>query len=177
MKKMFMAAALFGATNASFADGFYVGADYLMLDTDLKAYGDSASVEPKALSVKFGGEFNQYFAAEAMLGIGLKDDTVKDADFDFELDLLIGVSAIGMLPINDVFKLYGKIGLAKIEYNDSDEDPSDANGLLYGVGASFDFNSNYGVNLEYIQYPDGEYEDYDIDVETASINLGIYKRF
>ena len=70
-----------------------------------------------------------------------------------------------------------KIGLAKIEYNDSDEDPSDANGLLYGVGASFDFNSNYGVNLEYIQYPDGEYEDYDIDVETASINLGIYKRF
>ena len=177
MKKILMATALFGASNICVANQFYLGADYLMLDTDLKAYGDSASVEPKALSVKFGGEFNRYFAAEAMLGIGVRDDAVKDADFDFELDLLIGVSAIGILPVNDVFKLYGKIGLAKIEYNDSDEDPSDANGLLYGFGASVDFNSNYGVNLEYIQYPDGEYENYDIDVETASINLGVYKRF
>ena len=81
------------------------------------------------------------------------------------------------LPLNDVFKVYGKIGLAKIEYSDSDDDRADASGLLYGVGFAADFSEKYGVSLEYIQYPDGEYDDYEIDVETASLNLGVYRKF
>ncbi|MEE2730334.1 MAG: outer membrane beta-barrel protein [Pseudomonadota bacterium] len=177
MRKMVLAAVLSSAASFSSANGFYVGADYLMLDTDLKAFGESAGTEPKGLSVKFGGAFSEYFSGEAMLGIGTQDDTVKDAGFDFELDLLIGASVIGSLPLNDVFKVYGKIGLAKIEYSDSDDDRADASGLLYGVGFAADFCEKYGVNLEYIQYPDGEYDDYEIDVETASLNLGVYRKF
>ena len=177
MKNILLSGIVVAASNVCIASDFYAGADYSMLDTELKGYGSKVGTEPAALNFKLGKEFSKHFAAEAMLGVGLSDDKVEDSDFDFELDTLFGVAAVGLLPLNESAKLYGKVGFAKIDYDDSDGDSSDASGLLYGVGASVDLSSEFGVNIEYLQYPDGEYDDFDVDVETTVINLGAYVRF
>ena len=175
VKKLLLGSVVCFASSVCFAKGYYAGAAYSMLDTDLKAYGFKFSTEPTALNFKLGNEFSKNFAAEALLGLGLSEDKVN-SEFDFELTLL-GVAAVWILTLNETFKVYGKVGLAQIKYDDSDGDKSDASGLLYGVGCSINFNPKFGASLEYIQYPDGEYDDFDVDVETSAINLGAFIKF
>lgn len=177
MKKIVFGSVFVLAANVSTADGFYAGVDYSMLDTDLKGYGFNLGTEPTALNFKIGKEFSRYFAAEALLGLGLSDDEVKNADFDFELESVLGIAAVGMIPLNETFKFYGKLGLAQVNYDDSDGDKSDGSGLLYGVGCAVNFNPKFGANIEYVQYPDGEYDDYEVDVETSVINIGAFMKF
>ena len=52
-----------------------------------------------------------------------------------------------------------------------------ANGVMFGVGATFDITKKFGFNLEYVQYPDGEYDNFDIDVEASALNIGGYVKF
>ena len=48
---------------------------------------------------------------------------------------------------------------------------------MFGVGATFDITKKFGFNLEYVQYPDGEYDNFDIDVEASALNIGGYVKF
>lgn len=177
MKKCLLAGAILAAANVCVANEIYVGVDYSMLDVELKGYDVTLDSEPAAINLKLGNTFNENFAIEAILGMGLIDDSVSGADFDFELDNLFGISAVGLIPLNETVKLYGKVGVAKIDYDDSDGDKSDASGLFYGVGISADFTRRFGMSLEYLQYPDGDYEDYKVDIETTSLSLGAHIRF
>lgn len=177
MKKCLLAVAVLAASNLCVANEIYVGVDYSMLDVELKVANITLDSEPSAINLKLGNSFNENFAIEAIFGLGLSDDRVSRSDFDFELENLFGISAVGLIPLNEVVKLYGKIGVAQIDYDDSDGDESDASGLFYGFGISADFTPKFGMSLEYLQYPDGEYKDYNVDIETTSLNLGAHIRF
>lgn len=161
----------------SHAEDWYVGLSYSVLDAELEAAGFTAETEPNGVNAVIGYKINQHIAVEGLVGLGLGDDAVENQNFDFELDNIVGLSAVGTLPLSENFSVYGKLGVAQIEYDDSDGDASEASGALFGVGAMLAITKTIGVNLEYIDYPDGDYDDFDIDVEASAINLGVVIKF
>ena len=156
---------------------WYAGVAYSILDVELESGGQKSDSEPGALNVTVGYEFNKYFAAEGLFGVGIYDDRVANAGFAIEMDSVIGLSAVGILPLTKTFSLYGKLGFAQIEYEDDDADSADGDGAMYGIGAAFDVNEKVSFNIDYIQYPDADYDNSDIDVEAKTFNVGINFKF
>ena len=179
---MFLSLSLSLTAQAHHANPFwYAGVAYSTLNAELKAAGVTGDSEPSAINFVVGHEFNKYFALEALLNKGIYDDRVSGsvANFAFELNYAIGASAVGILPISETFNVYGKLGAAKVEYEDDVRGSADATGAIYGVGATFDINKQFSVNAEYIQYPDGDYNSSSVfdDVETSAFNIGVSFKF
>ena len=177
MKNIMLASVLFLVAATAEAQDWYAALQYSSLDVELSALGATADSEPDGISLLVGRMVNENFAVEGLVGMGLGDDRVENSSFDFELESVLGLSVVGIYPASDALNLYGKIGFALVEYDDSDGDASDASGVMFGLGAAFAINEQYGLNIEYVQYPDGEYDDFDIDVEASALNLGGYYRF
>ena len=177
MKKLLIAGLISFASLAAQAEGWHAGLQYSLLDAELADSGFTTDSEPSAVNFSVGKKIHENFAVEGLLGFGLSDDEVEDSGFDFELKTVIGISAVGILPLTENFSLYGKLGVAQIEYNDSDGDSSDGSGALFGAGLMFDVNEQFGLNLEYVRYPDAEYDDFDIDIEASTLNFGVYMKF
>ena len=177
MKKIVVTGLLYLCSTMAQAENWYAGAAYSQLDTELNAGGFALETSPSAINLTVGRTFNKNFALEGLLGFGLNDDGVESANFDFELKSVVGASAVGILPLSDSLSLYGKLGLANVQYDDSDGDAADAKGAIYGAGIKVNFSENIGMNVEYAQYPEGEYKDFDIDVETSTLNLGVVVKF
>ncbi len=162
---------------------WYAGVAYSTLNVDLKAAGaqGDGDSEPSAINFVVGRELNKYFAVEGLLNKGIYDDKVSGAgaNFAFELNYAIGASAVGILPISETFNVYGKLGLARVEYEDDARGSADASGAIYGAGATFDINKQFSLNAEYIQYPDGDYDGSSVfdDVETSAFNIGVSFKF
>jgi len=178
MKKIAIASALCLCSTATYAQSWYLGSAYSRLDTQLDArFVGDLEVEPSALNIFAGYRGGQYFAIEGVLGAGISEDEVERANFDFELKGLVGIAAVGLLPVSEAFDIYGKLGVAYVLYDDSDDDSADARGLMLGVGARFNITEQFGFNVEYVQYPDGEYDDFPIEIETRALNMGGYVMF
>ena len=177
MKKIVVTGVLFLLMSTAYADNTYVGLSYSSLDVELDAGGITADSEPSGINLVLGNSVSENISFEGLFGFGIGDDEVENAGFDFELKHVIGFSAVGRLPISEAISLYGKLGIAQVKYDDSDGDSSDASGVMYGIGAAFDITEQFGLNLEYIQYPEGEYDDFDIDVEASALNAGLYFKF
>lgn len=73
------------------------------------------------------------------------------------------VAAVGMLPIDNAFALFGKLGViyGKVEVNASATGPGGAASASdsaakwkpnYGIGATYNFNKNMAVRAEYEQF-------------------------
>ncbi|WP_086929475.1 outer membrane beta-barrel protein [Agarilytica rhodophyticola] len=160
------------------AEGWYTGLTYSIADVELD-FGDfREDREPGGVNIIAGHRFNQSFAIEGFVGTGVIDDKVVSDGFDFELKSVVGITAVGIFPtIADTFNIYGKLGLAKVKYDDSDGDASAASGIMFGVGAAFDITQRIVFTIEYIEYPSGEYDDFFIDVEANALNVGGYFKF
>ena len=177
MKKILVAGFVGSFSTVVLAEGWYGGIQYSLLDAEIDAGSWTADSEPSAINLNAGKTINENFAVEGLLGFGLSDDEVEDSGFDFELKTVVGVMAVGILPVAENFSIYGKLGVAQVEYDDSDGDSSDGSGILFGAGVAFDINDQYGLNLEYLWYPDAEYDDFDIDVEAGTFSFGAYMKF
>jgi opacity protein-like surface antigen len=181
MKRIIAAPILFLLSATGYAHHanpfWYAGAAYSILDVKLKDAVTQVDSEPGALNLVVGHEFNTYFAVEGLLGIGLYDDKVAAQRFAIELNSVVGVSAVGILPVSKTFSLYGKLGLAQLKYEDDKAYSADGNGLMYGIGAAFDVNEKFSFNVDYIQYPDADYNDFDTSVEAKSFNVGVNFKF
>ncbi|HEY0683280.1 MAG TPA: outer membrane beta-barrel protein [Steroidobacter sp.] len=158
--------------------GFYVGAGVgtakveqdTITDEDL---GDFTFDSDDTAFKVFGGyNFNQYFAVEAAyFDGGAPEETIvavpgARATLEIGLSGLI-VSALGRLPLNDAFSLYGKLGLASYDVDFkgrvngdtfatdslSEDDVSYAVGASINVGASFELRAEY----EAISIEDGDF--------------------
>ena len=126
----------------------------------------------------FGYRFNRYLAAELGLAqFGEVSSTAK-GDLDFgtgfvptsvTLTFSAGgpmMSVIGILPINDRFELFGRLGYlftsSERELTSSVDGQSggfgsakgDSQDLVLGVGAAFHFNQVYSLRFEYQQLDD-----------------------
>ena len=82
----------------------------------------------------------------------------------------------GLLPLNEQFSLYGKLGLLKWDGTGTLSDSTrgisvddDGNDTFYGIGASFNATSKIALNLDYSFYNlDGD----DVDVLSVGIQFG-----
>lgn len=181
MKKLLLASVLGTFAITSYAEGGYLGIQFSQLDVEGDAAGYNLDTEPTAFAFTLGHKFNPNFAVEGTLGIGQSDDGVEiqgnDTGVDFEVDTYIGINAVGIVPLGDLFSLYGKLGIMSVEYSDSDGDKAEAAGIAYGVGAAVNPTEHLQVSLEYLVFPDGDYDDYKIDVDANALSLGLKLMF
>ena len=182
------------------AEGMYFEVDYLKLDmawSTPSAVGDfvGGSIEgidasPPAIGIKIGSQFNKNLALEAMFGFGTSDDdflSASDVSFTGEFNSVIGVNALGTIPVADNFKIYGKIGFAQVDvdlgFNASglsQSYSSDDTGILFGAGFVIDVTEKSAFALEYIKLPDVNVDVLGTDfgkIKTTSINFGYKGRF
>lgn len=179
MKKIVVVIAfLFSAT--IHAEGWYAGLAYSKVEAELNFGGGDAREErePGGINIIAGHRFNKSFAIETVVGKGVIDDDVVSTGFDFELKSIVGISAVGIFPpIAETFNIYGKLGFAQLKYDDSDGDASGGSGIMFGIGAAFDITEEIVFTFEYIEYPNGEYDDFFIDIEANTLNIGGYYKF
>lgn len=175
MKKQLLAlAAAVAVSPAAMAQQGYFGADFSFISTELSIEGFSGSedVDPTALRVKAGANLNENFAIEGVLGLGLQDDELDDSGVDFGLDTLLAVYAVGIVPLDRSFSVFGKIGFAKVEYEFDPSYSIDDTGVTFGAGVSVSVNRNAAMTLEYTILPDVEDGATGIQAESDMISLG-----
>jgi OOP family OmpA-OmpF porin len=155
--------------------GLYAGAAVGKASIEIDAVGFDA--DDTAFKVFGGYNFNRNFAVElAFIDGGKPDDRFGTGSVEVAVDA-INLSALGRLPVNEMFSVFGKVGFASYDVevkgrvgntvvgsaDGSDED------LSYGLGAAF----NIGTNVEVR----GEYEA--IDVSDGGFSLlsvsGVYR--
>jgi len=105
-----------------------------------------------------GLQLNPYFAAEARAGLS---SGVDQPNFGAQLaspraEWLVSLLAKPMYPVNDLFSVYGLLGVTAlkasysntlaIKYTKSSVD------ISYGAGAEFKFNQNIHFALEWVRY-------------------------
>ncbi|BBP00430.1 porin family protein [Sulfuriferula nivalis] len=145
---------LIGVTTTAFAadDGFYAG---LSLGNGKPNITSTTSLS-KNSSFIYGGivgyQFNKNFATEGQYtGVGQVTDTAGNtAKAD-----AFSVSAVGILPLNESFNLYGKLGIASAKTTTSagySAFGTSRTALTYGVGVQYNATTNIGVRLGWDRY-------------------------
>jgi OOP family OmpA-OmpF porin len=169
-------AGMFASASALAADpGFYAGAGVGKASIEEDVTGFDA--DDTAFKVFGGYNFNKNFAVEvAYFDGGNPDDRIGIGSIEATISGL-NISAVGRLPVNEVFSVFVKGGLASYEVEadgrignrvvatekDSDED------LSYGIGAAFNIGTSFEVR--------GEYEAIDVSDGAFSVLSvsGVYK--
>lgn len=154
-------AGMFASASALAADpGFYAGAGVGKASIEVDDVGFDA--DDTAFKVFGGYNFNKYFAVEATYFDGGKPDQ-RFGIGSVEVALSgLNFSALGRLPVNEVFSVFAKLGFASYEGEVTGrvgnrvvtrEDTTDED-VTYGIGAAFNIGTSFEVR--------GEYEAFDI---------------
>ena len=181
MKLKFVAAAVIAAAGMSSAmaaaDGFWYGLGALggtYIDSnlhsdakeDLGEHPGSVKTDEGSFAGKIamGYQFNDYFAVEGgYYYLGKTKTKVTFSDYDNATDKakitghMLGVDAVGLLPINNVISIFGKVGAGIVRTKTS---ASFFDGESYsktktrlapkiGVGTEFDVNDYISIRTEY----------------------------
>jgi hypothetical protein len=160
---LFCASLLFAS--AAHAQGFYAGGSVGIGDATVSPDTQFADVDDKLFVAKGIGGYrvNRFIAVESTLIAGTNDDF--DDGFDGEADVsfaAVTASILGIIPVDDTFELYAKIGgyLGESEVDDDffffggnnrDEDES---GRVWGGGALFNFGSRkqFTIRVDYERF-------------------------
>jgi OOP family OmpA-OmpF porin len=149
-------------TQTTFAEGFYIGAgiNHSELKAELEEELPKFKDDDLGFKIFAGFSFNKYLALEfAYLDAG----TLKENDFaDVEgLTVKVPVEAftgsfVGSLPINDMFSIYARAGVAaweakaKAKFEGETESTKEKDeDLLYGLGAALNLGEQFQVRLEW----------------------------
>lgn len=168
--------------------GWYIGGAYGMTKIEVDMTGISNPVKDESDSgfkIYGGFQFNKHLGAEVGYVDGGKATfsgssipSLGIGPFTGELSVTaITFAAVGTLPLNESFALFGKIGLAswdaKFSANVSgfgagglDDSGTDA---FFGIGARYNLNKNWGLVVEY--------ETYDADTTVSMTSLGVRYKF
>lgn len=157
---VFAALALTGslAAQADTQPGFYAGAGLGTTKVSDDSF-DGTGIDDSDTGFKvFGGyDFNKNFAVEISY-VDFGEASIEDAGDSLSVGVTaLTAAAVGRIPLNETFSLYGKLGFAsydvKVDFNaagfgsgsgsDSDSD------LIYGVGGAMSFGGNFEARLEY----------------------------
>lgn len=153
---------------ANSAGSGYVGAlaSHYVFDVD----GAREDLNPTGLTIRGGYFLTDFVAVEGRLGTGVNDDSIGNTGVDVELDQLMGVYAVGYLPVNNVFSFYGLLGFSYAEATISSRFASvsdDDDGFSYGAGVQFNFTPQISGQLEYVSYLSKS--DYDLNAGSVGI--------
>jgi opacity protein-like surface antigen len=184
MKKIIITivAGLFALSANAMAEGLKVGVDYLMLSSEI----EEADFDTSAVQIRFSNGVGPNIDIEGVFALGLSDDTYRDSDPIFlgdfsvtgELSHMFGVFAKLHSDSISGFQVFGRLGLASVEYDvdvdsqnlGSGSESYDDTGLVFGVGASFNFSETSAIVVEYSKLPDVDIEG--TDIETDAISIG-----
>jgi len=168
-------AALFSASmllaNSAYAEGFYIGGSIGAGDATLST--DALFDDPDDrlyLAKGFGGyQVNDFFAVEGSFLGASNDDYYDGFDDDVNVDFsAVTVSFLGIIPADENFELFAKVGgyIGESEVGDSflffgsgnDEDES---GMLWGAGAFINFGNRnqFTIRLEYEEFDTDAFDD------------------
>jgi OmpA-OmpF porin, OOP family len=145
MKKIVATALLSALITAPVAaQDMYIGGNIGKAQID--APGLDSSI---AFSVLGGYTFNSNLAAEvAFINFGSADlalgATAKSS--------ALNVSGVASYPINDLFSLIGKMGVALTTLKVTGSDSASKMGLTFGVGAQYNFDDQIGMRASYDVY-------------------------
>ena len=142
-------------SNAAFAgdEGFYAGGNVGVGKPNIHTPNGEDKKSSVLGGIVLGYKFNKYLGVEGeYTGIGKVTDkvggTVKgDA---------ASIAAIGFLPLNDEFNLYGKVGVAatktKVSSSLAPMNDDTRTAVTYGLGGEYNLNKNIGIRLGWDHY-------------------------
>jgi hypothetical protein len=165
MRPLLVAAAAFGVAGAAHAatPGFEASGGVSLFDAD--------DVSLTAVTGRAAYVFHPNFGVEGELSLGIDGDEVGGAEV--ELDRALGLFAVGYLPLTEGVNVFGRVGFTDTEVEASAGPFSargDADGIGFGVGATANLASNFGLRGDYAQY-EGDGDDYDVFSFTAAFKF------
>lgn len=149
------------AAHAQHAPKFYAEAGYSFIDYEEHDAGDTYKSSPKAIRLVGGAELNKNVAVELMLGFNGGDDSVKYNGVTFssvklKIDSMYGVYVKPKYELAPNFDVFGRVGYAHVSATVSasgfGSDSGSDSDLSYGIGASYHFDRNLSVNVDYMSY-------------------------
>ena len=178
--KVVVAAALALGTSVAAAQeaGWYGGLDLGASHLSGIDIGGSLDRSDTAFGVDLGYRFNRNFAVEgAYTDLGKFHFSTSAGDGDFH-PKAVSLSAVGILPLQANWSLYGKAGIARTETKAGGPfDTSDSeNGLLAGAGVMYDFNRNVFAKAGWDHY-DKVGTDATGDAHLDLYSIGVGYRF
>ena len=158
LKQVVVAAALaLGASGVYAQDaGWYGGLDLGRSRLSGVDAGDGLDRSDKALGFDLGYRINRNVAVEgAFTDLGKFHFSAPGGDGDFG-PKAVSLAAVGILPLQSSWSLYGKAGIAHTETKVGGTfDASDSgNGLLAGAGVMYDINRNLYAKAGWDHYAD-----------------------
>jgi OOP family OmpA-OmpF porin len=147
---------------------------YIAVDLGQVSYSNATSQfsganapNPNAIILGGGYHFSQYMGVEA--GYSIIGDSTIDTSVVPGVTITeklkassFQVAAVGTFPINDMFNVFGKLGLAntKIDYSASVTNATFVPGvvtaasasktnLMFGLGGQLNINQHFGIRLQY----------------------------
>lgn len=158
--------------------GWYLGASAGVATTNGNTSAGGMTMTDKtdtALSLRGGYRFNANWAVEggyADLGkskyrqAGSPDGTIKTSVWH--------VDAVGILPLADKFAIFGKLGVAQMNYDDTGSKTNKTTPHL-GLGASYSLTPAVVLRAEYDDYGKAKFTG--SDLRSSQFSLGMDYRF
>ncbi len=155
MKKKIIAVALLSVMSVSaFADdaGFFLGLDYSALTLgNLTTVVNANATQPSGgYRIDGGYNFNKNWGVE--LGY-FGNGNASDGAGNTLTPNTTYVAGVGTFPLNDMFDVFGKVGVAMNQLTGAAVATCTVcgvqTGVMYGVGADFNFNKQVGLRLQY----------------------------
>lgn len=172
MKKVYASLALcvlgMSASNAH-ADG-YLAVGYAQLDHSDRSFSDG-EFDTGNLVAKLGADISPYFGAELRLGTTVvnHEETFGGADVEYKQDYFYGAYLRVKWENKTALTPYAAVGAAggreRLDGNVSGRD--NWNDASYAAGVDMDLTDRIGINAEYTQYRDDEY---DISIDGPSVS-------
>lgn len=170
------------------SNGLYVGGQISNTKLKISANGNSESETFNVLSGLAGYQFTPHFALEARYGAGVSDKTYREDGFSETISVShqAALLAKGIVPVNDIFSLYGVAGFGSVKYKFKESgggvsfsDSETIDGFTAGVGAAFNINPQWAVTVEYLQLPEEKYSEgpFNIKIKTSSLSVGVNYAF
>lgn len=151
--------------------------DYVALQYAQTTFDEgSVELEPTAWIGRFGRINTDYLALEARVGQSLERDSVRIGGQTAELEVehLVGLYAIGRLPLTDWAHIYGVLGGTQIRLTADAGSGSSSNNeedFSYGLGAQLEVGYGFSLHAEYMNYHDRD------DYELSAVAVGLGYRF
>jgi len=157
--------------------GFYIGGAYGYGKLDISDSTYSHSENFNSFMLQGGYKINPYIAVEGRYWFVSSDDWADGSTptDSFDTDSW-GIYIKPMYPVTDAFDVYALLGYGDTDPKVGDWTPKgNTDGFQWGLGASYDINSNFAVFVDYVNLYDGTNDGVDIKIDTW--NFGVTYKF
>lgn len=157
-----------GISTTALANNIYVGGGIIGAKTSDQGFDQKPSFN--VVTATIGNQFNQYFAAEARVGLGVGSQKAKlnGVEGKVKIESKYGVYLKAGVPIGNTFYPYAIVGQSSVKQKGLAKVKE--SGTSFGLGTNIRFN-RFTVNIEYQNYIDKE--TYDLE----GFSVGFTKRF